>query len=102
MHWSDLSVKIRNIHVTRWVASYYIGGGTPSIHMARKWLERVIVDGEHLNSEEVECLAHAIVCGKLELQTSIEECKKEIINEIESDYYDELIKYDLHGCCSVE
>ena len=68
--WYAMSKDIRGIPVTRYVASWYIGGGKRSINQVRKWLATLIINGEHLSGEEIEELAQCIVNGKLELEVS--------------------------------
>ena len=68
--WYAMSESIRGIPVTRYVASWYIGGGIRSINSVRKWLKSLMIDGEHLTDEEVETIAQCTVNGKLELEVS--------------------------------
>ncbi len=69
--WYAMSKDVRGIPITRFVASWYIGGGNRSIHLVRKWLKTLIIDGEHLTDEEVETIAQCTVNGKLELESSV-------------------------------
>lgn len=69
--WYLASENIKNIPITRYIASWYIGGGKRSIHQIRKWLKTLIIDGEPLNDEEVELIAECAVNGKLELEESV-------------------------------
>lgn len=75
--WYLASESIRNIPITRYVASWYVGGGTQSIHRVREWLKTLIIDGEHLNEEEVELIATCAVNGKLELEGSVKRFLKQ-------------------------
>ena len=68
--WYAMSESVRGIPITRFVASWYVGGGIQSIHLVRKWLKTLIIDGEHLTDEEVDTIAECTVNGKLELESS--------------------------------
>jgi len=68
--WYAMSESVRGIPMTRFVASWYIGGGYQNIHQVRKWLKSLIIDGEQLTDEEIEVIAQCIVNGKLELESS--------------------------------
>ena len=68
--WYLASDMIKGIPITRYIAAWYIGGGTQSIHRVRAWLRTLIIDGERLTDDEVETIAECTVTGKLELEES--------------------------------
>ena len=68
--WYLTSETIKNIPITRYIASWYIAGGNRSIHRIREWLKTLIIDGEHLSDDEIELIAECAVNGKLELEGS--------------------------------
>lgn len=69
--WYLASENVRNIPITRYIASWYIGGGNRSIHQIREWLKTLIIDEEHLTDEEIELIAECAVNGKIELEVSV-------------------------------
>ena len=69
--WYAMSEDIKGIPVSRWIASWYIGGGSQSKPMVKRWLKTIVVDGEPFTEEEINTLSECIVCGKLELQESV-------------------------------
>ena len=71
MYWYEASEWIKNIPVTRYIASYYIGGGRSSYKEARAWLEQLVIDGDKLTEKEVTLIATCIVEGMLELQENV-------------------------------
>ncbi len=68
--WYLASDMINGIPLTRYIASWYIAGGTPYRPKIRKWLESLIINGRHLTEEEVEVITECVAIGKLELQES--------------------------------
>lgn len=68
--WYLASDMIKGIPITRYIASWYIAGGTQSIHRVREWLKTLIIDGEHLSDDEIDLIAECTVTGKLELEGS--------------------------------
>lgn len=86
MKWYEASMMVRNIHITRYVASYYIGGGIQSYPLAKKWAKQLIIDGSNLTEDEASLIADCICNGKLELQDNI---------KIFMNQYNGLDKYDI-------
>ena len=73
MWWYEASVEVKGIPVTRYVASYYVGGGKQNYDMASKWLSTLTIDNQKLTEDEIRLVADCIVNGKFELQESIKE-----------------------------
>lgn len=71
--WYLASILVHGIEITRYVSSWYIGGGTQSYHKAKEWLRTLTINGEALSEEEVTLIADCIVTGKLELQDSVKD-----------------------------
>lgn len=69
--WYMASEWINGIPLTRYIASWYIGGGDDNIHTVREWLRSLVINGRHLTEEEVALIAEATVTGKLELEDSV-------------------------------
>lgn len=76
--------KIKNIHISRYIASWYRSGGgriypayftrDPRYKSGAKtfadWLKTLVIDGEHLTDEEVQRICSFADNGKLELEDS--------------------------------
>lgn len=61
---------IRNIHVSRYIASWMnVGGSVGSIGF-ELWLERLLIDGEHLTEDEIRYIRNFARNGKMELETN--------------------------------
>jgi hypothetical protein len=79
--------KIKNIHISRYIASWYRSGGgriypayftrDPRYKSGAKtfagWLKTLVIDGEHLTDEEVQRICSFANNGKLELEDSAKE-----------------------------
>ena len=69
---------IRGIHISRYIASWMIAGGTFKRHRGQptsscaflRWLRSLVIDGEQLTEDEVRTIYNFAHNGKLELQES--------------------------------
>lgn len=61
---------IRNIHVSRYIASWVKVGGSVDSLGFELWLERLLIDGEHLTEDEIMYIRNFARNGKLELETN--------------------------------
>ncbi len=61
---------IRNIHKSRYVASWMKAGGNffHGGELFKKWLRQLVIDGENLTEEEIKEIYQFATNGKLELQ----------------------------------
>ena len=62
---------IRNIHISRYVASWaHVGGKFDKVGFSwfKKWLESLVIDGEKLSTIEIRRICNFAMNGKLELQ----------------------------------
>lgn len=80
------NVKIKGIHISRYIASWIKSGGTMKRYLNTSdpskrriesyfadWLRLLVIDGERLTEEEVLRIAYFAENGKLELEHSAEE-----------------------------
>lgn len=72
---------IRNIHCSRYVASYVNAGGDMNrvgSWRFKRWLKSLVIDGEHLTDDEVRYIYNYGTNGKLELEENasrfLDEC----------------------------
>lgn len=59
---------IRNIHVSRYIASWVNVGGSLRGRAFQGWLECLLIDGEYLTSDEIAYIRNFALNGKLELE----------------------------------
>ena len=71
--WYLASDDIHGIPLSRYIASWYIGGGTQSYHKVQDWLRTLVINDERLTEAEVIMVTNAIINGKLELQESVKD-----------------------------
>ena len=85
MKWYEASTMIRNIPLTRYISSYYIGGGTPVYRMAYLWAEQLIIDDEKLTEEEVKLIANCATNGMFEMEESAKDFMKQFTGLTKSE-----------------
>lgn len=61
---------IKGIHVSRYIASWLNVGGSIRSLGFELWLERLLINGEHLTEDEIRYIRNFARNGKLELETN--------------------------------